>query len=342
MSNLDALIATLNKDFGEKVLGDAEDLANERHDLISWSPVIDSLFGGGLESGSSVNITGPEKFFKTTAALTLAAQCQKKEYGERSIVYCDSERRLTKKHLTGIQGLDTSPSRFTWVRSVKGRILTGAEHLKIAETALRTVPGCIVIIDSQSSLVEDGEVEEGLDAKETRGGAAKLFSKFCRVAKDLIPTNDCILVCISHIIANTSGFGKHKVERSSNMWKYQRDYDLWVKGRKDWVGKDRQGNDRRIGFELDWVSHCSKGGEPGVTGTGYIRLGVGLDRVYEILQLATVAKLVRTQGSWYYFDFLGDEPPKFQGGQKAYMALEDNPEWYAELSKKINEFLKPI
>ena len=76
--------------------------------VIPVSPAIVLALGGGIREGSWVIFTGSPKTGKTSTALQFAATCQTEEYGNRPIIYLNSEGRLSALNLGGIQGLDAS------------------------------------------------------------------------------------------------------------------------------------------------------------------------------------------------------------------------------------------
>jgi recombination protein RecA len=193
------------------------------------------------------------------------------------------------------------------------------------------VPRAVVIIDSISAYCDEKEQNEGVEA-ETRGGGAKLFSRFCRQMNQIVPVNQSIVIGITHLICNTGGgVGPRYFERAARMWLYQKDYDLKAVMRTPWKVGDRQ-----IGFIIKWVSNTSKTMTPGLTIDGYLRFGVGFEKLYELITLGIAANIIKKAGAWYSLAFIKDSP-KFQGAENLYEALSHNTEWQNQLEKLVME-----
>lgn len=328
----DLLFAEVDKEFGD-VLVSGSELADEPKTTIPMSTAMDMITSGGIMEGSWVGITGNPKLGKTVLALTLAANCQKPEYGSRPIFYGNVEGRIGKMHLTGIKGLDLSPGKFTIIRSRKGKILSGPEHLKIYEMILKTIPNAVLIIDSISCLCEQKEADEGAGVQ-SRGGGAKMFSQFCRTMNNVVPVNNSIVVGITHLICNTGGMGAGMVERAARMWMYQCDYQLRGIRKSDWIV-----GDKRIGQKVEWLCNTSRTGPPGMKIESCLRYGVGFDSLYEIIEFGSDLGVIKKSGSWFTIDFdTGNETwntLKWQGGEKLYQFLLETPDLVAKLREQV-------
>jgi recombination protein RecA len=172
---------------------------------------------------------------------------------------------------------------------------------------------------------------------ETRGGGAKLFSQFLRLANQVVPVQDSIVVGITHLISNTSGMGAQYVERAARAWSYQCDYQFRVQSKTPWKVGERQ-----VGLQLRVLCNTSKRVPPGRSTDVFIRFGIGSDRLYECLNMGVSTGLVRKSGAWLSLDFLrgrggaaGEEPPKFQGIERTYQALAERQEWAKALQDEV-------
>lgn len=326
----------IERDYGAGHLFSGDSVISQKRDVIPICPSLDIITSGGILSGSWVSITGAEKIGKSVAALTIAANAQKPEYGNRVIVYGDVEHRLTAMHLNGIRGLDTSKKKLIIVQSSKEKIFTSIEWLTIFQLALTTIPGCVLVIDSLSVLCDEKIMTNGIGT-ETRGGGNRWVTQFVETMAPVVPINDCVVIGITRQIANTSGFGAAKVEKVANAWKYQMDYQLRGIKRTPWKSGERQ-----IGQVVEWACGCSKLGPPGMRIESYLRYGTGYDRLYESLYFGMTIQLIKKAGSWLTFDFLVKNGivteanvPKVQGGEAAYRLLIQNPEWAKLLESEV-------
>lgn len=337
--SVERILDQINKDYGDGIITSGDDAVSQSPTVIRWSPCLDIITGGGVEEGGWVGITGEPKFGKTTAALTLAAEAQQPEYAvpdkdgnlrRRPVFYSKIEGRLSTTHLKAIRRLDRSKGMFNIIGSREGRILSAEEHLTILENVIKTVPGAVIIIDSISCLCDQNEMTSEVGKPSRRGGA--LFSQFLRNTNQTVPVNRSIVIGITHLICNTSGYGAHKVERTARAWLYQKNYDIEAKKKEVWTA-----GETNIGLKIEWHCKTTPTGNPYLKSNGYLRFGVGIDRLFEAIQVGCDAKLITKGGSWFTLDYLGDKPPKYQGAEAVYKALLDNPEWATSLDKRISE-----
>ena len=197
------------KSFGDNVILNGNAIIDQKVLTIPVSPSIDYALNGGIPEGSFVILTGHPKCGKTLTSLDFAATAQKEIYqGDlkkpREVYYLNVEGRLRKRDLEGIANLDLS--RFNVIGSQQGKILHAEEYLTIAEKIINEIPGSILIIDSYSSLCTEAEITSEMD-KMQRADGAKLLKKFCRKVGNVIPVNKNIVIGITHLIGNPTGYG---------------------------------------------------------------------------------------------------------------------------------------
>lgn len=326
------------KNFGDEIILSGSALVDKKVVVIPVSPSLDIALNGGIPEGSFVVLTGQPKCGKTTTSLDFAATAQKKEYASgsfkegRHVYYLNIEGRLKKRDLEGIDGLDLS--RFEIIGSQQGKILHGEEYLQIAERIINEVPGCVLIIDSYSALCTEAEITSDMD-KMQRADGAKLLAKFCRKVANVIPVNKNIVIGITHLMGNPTGYGAEFKEKSGQAIAYQTDIKLRAKTFKPWLlGADNT----QIGQEIEWQVLCSALGPPGATTTSYIRYGQGIDKCTELINLASDVGVIHKGGAWYTITVL-DDKPKFQGTEKVRQYLLDNTKSYNQVQKAVKEVL---
>lgn len=344
------LRSEIEKKWGKGVMVSASTIMDEPQQVIPIGPALDGTLSGGIPEGTWVSISGPPKVGKTSSMLSFAAVCQRPEYGSRRIHYFNVERRLKRKNIGGILGLDLHPDRFLIYESNKEVILTGKDHLEMAIHVLQTDPGAVVILDSVSALVESAVMEEGLGTV-TRGGGAKMVSQFIDIVASVVPVQKSIVLGVTHLISDTSGRTMGgKVEKAANRWLYQADVRLKATWAEAWTvggGKDGEGG-KEIGKKVHWVCQESALGPPGMKCVSYLRYGVGVDRVYEVLEMGRAAGLITQAGSWLTLAYLekhsnvlvGQPVPKALGGEKLYSLLASHPEWVKTLQDEVMTFLR--
>jgi recombination protein RecA len=325
----------VTKQFGSDIMLSASALVDRKNVIIPVSPSLDIILSGGVPEGSFVILTGQPKCGKTTTSLDFAATAQKPEYqGDlkkpRHVYYLNIEGRLKKRDLEGIPGLDLS--RFDIIGSQQGKILHAEEYLQIAERIINEEPGSVLIIDSYSALCTEAEITSDMD-KMQRADGAKLLAKFCRKVANVIPVNKNIVIGITHLMGNPTGYGAEFKEKSGQAIAYQTDIKLRAKTFKPWLlGADNT----QIGQEIEWQVACSALGPPGATITSYIRYGQGIDKCMELISLAVDLGLINKGGAWYTIDGVKE---KFQGTEKLRTYFLENHEEYSKLLKSVKEMM---
>lgn len=326
------------KTFGDDIILSGSSLLDKKVMVIPVSPALDIVLGGGVPEGSFVIFTGMPKAGKTLTSLDIAATAQKLEYAHssfkdgRQVYYLNIEGRLKQRDLLGIKGLDLS--RFHIIGSQQGKILHAEEYLQIAERIINEIPGSVLIIDSYSALCTEAEITSDMD-KMQRADGAKLLAKFCRKVANVIPVNKNIVIGITHLMGNPTGYGAEFKEKSGQAIAYQTDIKLRAKTFKPWsLGAD----DTQIGQEIEWQVICSAIGPPGGIARSYIRYGEGIDKLTELVNLASDVGVINKGGAWYTIKTSKDSH-KFQGAEKTRLFLMENPEIAKEVEDSVKNML---
>ena len=326
------------KQFGDGVIRSGSAVVDSELLVIPVSPALNLVLGGGIPEGSFITFTGQPKCGKTTTSLHFAAKCQQDEYkGElcpngREVFFFNIEGRLKKRDLEGIEGLDLD--RFHVIGSEPGKILTAEDYLSIAEKTINNVPGSVVILDSYSALCTEAEITSSMD-KMQRADGAKLLAKFCRKVANVVPVNRNIVVGITHLMGNPTGYGAAFKEKSGQAVAYQVDVKLRATRFSPWEVSGTQ-----IGQTIDWQVVTSALGPPGGKISSYLRYGEGIDECTELVILGSDLGLITKAGAWYKFDFVdSEEKPKFQGAENCRIELNRNEELRTKLIESMHEML---
>lgn len=314
-------------------------ILEEKKIIVSVSPSFD-LNTGGVPEGTFMALTGREKIGKTLLALSIAAQAQKIIYANpalcpkgRRVYYFNIEHRIKERDLLGIQGLDLSEERFLMVESKPGNILSSQDHCRLIEHCIHNDPGCIAIVDSFSMLSSAEELAADIGYQD-RGKSNTIVAQLMRKIAGPLAVNKCIVIGITHGMANTSGYGASFVEKSANALKYAEDIKLSGKSVEPWrIGTDK--TTPQIGQKVDWNVNFSSILPPGGLITNHIRYGIGIDRNSELAEIGADFGLIEKGGAWYTLTYLNEDIPKLNGMEQVIKALNDKPEWADELRKKV-------
>lgn len=324
MTDYKALI----KQYGEGIIQNASYILDEEKQIVSVSPAIDIGLHGGIEEGTWTMLSGAPKCGKTTTALQIARNAQK--LGKK-IFYLNVEGRFKKKNATGIEGLDVDGIEV--VSSTQEHILSAEDFLNIASYLIKTYPGCVLIIDSVSQLCSAKELTEDITGQ-TRSLGPKIMSSFCKHMGGVVPIQNTIVIMINHLITNTSGYGAKYMEDGGRKSQYQVDNKLRQKLVAKWKNKD----EKQIGQVVTWDVVESSLGAPGSVVESCLRYGTGIDATLELITLGMDLALIDKAGSWLTLSYLA-EPVKYQGTEKVYNHLMDNPVHLEQLQAEIKAML---
>lgn len=327
--DIDKFLSELEDEFGEGVVVAGENILSKRPMIISFSPAIDLALGGGIPTSSWVTISGAPKVGKSTSAIHFAVKAQRPEYGNRHVFYLNVEGRLKAMNLEGVPGIDLS--RFHVIQSTKNKLLDAKQFLNIGVRILKNNPGCILIIDSLSAMAHEKELVEGVGAF-TRGSTQVLINQFCREVSQIIPHNDSIIISMTHIMANVTGYGSPTMEKSGFGAQYQADVKLRCKGKPEPWKISTTG--KQIGQIVSWVADFTAlGAPPGTEFESYVRYGIGIDECMELIVLGMDFGII--EGStWLSFN-----EQKFQGKENLREYLINNTEAQKDLYSKIKEII---
>jgi len=344
------------KAYGNIICSGVDVLSEKKnYKVLSIGPILDIALGGGVKEGSWVILTGDPKSGKSSTSLQMAANAQKEG---RRVIYLDVEGRLKEMNFQ-IDGLN--PDAMTIIAPEDQPL--PAEIFLDVEYKLMTDPeyhGALMIIDSLSSLIPEKELTG--DMTPDRAGLPKLLSIFTKKMGQVLPRQRGVIICITHYIANTSGYGAAKMADGGNKIQYQADTRLEVRSgpKVAAVTPWTDSNDEQIGQIVNWKILCSSMGPPGGSAQSYIRYGHGIDKCQELLILGQDIGLVDKAGAWTKFLYLVNEKEflkntfedldvnndekclkqvTFQGENRAYDFLKNNPIAIEILEKRIKEML---
>lgn len=329
LSGIDSIINEIGKD----IVSTGRELLDIKREIISFGPRLDGILSGGIPEGTLVLVAGKPKHCKSTSILHFLKNAQK---ANRHTWYFDVESRLKEMNVSGIQGLD--PEKLLHIKSRPNNLLTAEKVLTSVLRILKDDPGAVVVIDSLSALITEGEYTKDLSGT-GRTDLHKLLSNFYKQASSLLNINKGILIGVNHIIANHAAMPGSSpwVESGSIKGQYYSDIRLRIKYAQLW-----KENDQVIGQTVNWICDCSSLGAPGGECESYVRYGIGIDALKELIMAGVDAGLIKKSGAWYGADFVtkrtGEEKaPQFQGEAKLYAAILENKEWQEWLENDLRE-----
>lgn len=312
--NLATAISTLEKRYGK---GAIMSLVNENaQDIEAYSTGslgIDIALGiGGVPKGRIVEIYGPESSGKTTLALQLAAEVQRKS---GTVVFIDAEHALDVSYAKKL-GVDT------------GKLLVsqpdcGEQALEIAETLINSGGVELVIIDSVAALVPRAEIDGEMDDQQP-GMQARLMSKALRKITAIAHKVGCTVVFINQIRMKIGVmFGSPETTAGGNALKFYASVRIDIRR----IGSIKGENDAVMGNRVRVKVVKNKVAPPFREAEFDVMFNEGVSQVGEIIDIGVDKGIVDKMGAW--FSFRGERLGQGREGAKQF--LREHPEVAAEI-----------
>ena len=315
---LDAAIAKLEKDFGKGTvmkLGDpAAQVAVET--IPTGSLSLDIALGlGGVPKGRIIEIYGPESSGKTTVALHMISEVQKRG-GIAGFV--DAEHALDPAYAKNI-GVDIDELYVSQPDS-------GDQALEIAETMVRSGAIDIIVIDSVAALVPRQEIEGDMGDSHV-GLQARLMSQALRKLTPVISKSNCVVIFINQLREKVGVmFGNPETTTGGRALKFYASIRMDVRRIETLKqGGEMTGNRTRVKIVKNKIAPPFKEAEFD------IMFGKGISKEGDILDLAVGLNLVSKSGAWFAYN--GDKIG--QGRENAKNYLTEHPDVMADLDTKI-------
>jgi recombination protein RecA len=317
---LEAALAQIDKNFGK---GSIMRLgANERtidvEAISTGSLGLDIALGiGGLPRGRVVEIYGPESSGKTTLALQVVAEAQKKG-GIGAFV--DAEHALDPVYARklGVKVEDLLISQPD----------AGEQALEIADTLVRSGAIDVLVVDSVAALTPRAELEGEMGDMQP-GMQARLMSKALRKLTASISKSKCMVIFINQIRMKIGiMFGNPETTTGGNALKFYASVRLDI--RRIGQIKDREeivGNETRVKVVKNKVAPPFKQVEFD------IMYGEGISKVGELVDLGVKAGIIEKSGAW--FSYNGDRIGQGRENTKAF--LKEHPKIADQVEKAIRQ-----
>lgn len=319
---LDAALAQIEKQYGKgsvMKLGDSS--ANMNIEVIpTGSLSLDIALGlGGVPRGRIIEVFGPESSGKTTVALHIVAEIQKRG-GIAGFI--DAEHALDPVYAKNI-GVNIDDLYISQPDC-------GEQALEITETMVRSGAVDVIIVDSVAALVPKAEID-GEMGDSHMGLHARLMSQALRKLTAVVSKTNCVVIFINQLREKVGVvFGNPEVTTGGRALKFYASVRMDVR-RIDILkmGGEIVGNRTRVKVVKNKVAPPFKEAEFD------IMFGKGISREGDILDLAVANDIVDKSGAWYAY--MGDKIGQGRENAKAFLA--ENPAICAEIDEKIREKL---
>ncbi len=318
MKALDAALAQIEKQYGKgSVMKLGDQSAHMNIEVVpTGSLSLDLALGlGGMPRGRVIEIYGPESSGKTTVALHVVAEVQKRG-GIAGFI--DAEHALDPTYAANI-GVDIDNLYISQPDN-------GEQALEITETMVRSGAVDVIIVDSVAALVPKAEIDGEMGDSHV-GLHARLMSQALRKLTGIISKSNCVVIFINQLREKVGVmFGNPETTTGGRALKFYASVRLDVRKIETLkAGGEVVGNRTRVKVVKNKVAPPFKEAEFD------IMFGKGISKEGDILDLAVQNDIVNKAGAW--FSYNGDKIG--QGRENTKLFLINNPDIMMEIETKV-------
>ncbi len=318
---LQTALAQIDKNFGKGTvmrLGDRPEMNVEA--IPTGSLALDAALGiGGVPKGRIIEIYGPESSGKTTLALHILAEAQKRG-GE--VAFVDAEHALDPVYAAAL-GVDTD-------NLLVSQPDTGEQALEITDALVRSGAVDAVVVDSVAALVPKQEIE-GEMGDTFVGLQARLMSQALRKLAGTIAKTKCVVIFINQLRMKIGVmYGNPETTTGGNALKFYSSVRLDVRR----IESIKEGNNV-IGNKTRVKVVKNKVAPPFREAVFEILYGKGISKWGELVDLAVQLDIIQKSGSWFS---MGDERIG-QGANSVKDYLIANPDIAEKVEAEVRENL---
>ena len=314
---LDTAIAQIERDFGK---GSIMRLGENSHIMVEAIPTgslsLDVALGiGGVPKGRIIEIYGPESSGKTTLALHIVAEAQKRG-GE--VAFIDAEHALDPTYARAL-GVDIDSMLISQPD-------TGEQGLEICEALVRSGAIDVVVVDSVAALTPRAEIEGDMGDSHV-GLLARLMSQALRKLAGSISKTNCVVIFINQLREKVGVvYGNPEVTTGGRALKFYSSVRMEVR-RVEAIknGSEVVGNRTRAKIVKNKVAPPFREAE------FEIIYGEGISKWGELVDLAVKLDIIQKSGSWFSMG----EQRVGQGREAVKTFLQENPEIAEQIEAEI-------
>ena len=316
---LETALQQIEKNFGKGTVMRLGDKPEMNVDAIpTGSLALDAALGiGGVPKGRIIEIYGPESSGKTTLALHIVAEAQKKG-GE--VAFVDAEHALDPTYAAAI-GVDIDSM-------LVSQPDTGEQALEITDALVRSGAVDVVVVDSVAALTPRAEIE-GEMGDTFVGLQARLMSQALRKLAGNIAKTNCVVIFINQLRMKIGVmYGNPETTTGGNALKFYASVRIDIR-RIEAIknGTEIIGNRTRAKIVKNKVA------PPFKEAVFDIMYGEGISKWGELVDMAVQLDLIQKSGSWFS---IGDERIG-QGRDNARKYLMENPEVADRIEAQVRE-----
>jgi recombination protein RecA len=319
---LETALATIERRYG---LGSVMRLSDTSHQVVPVIPTgsigLDLALGvGGIPRGRVTEIFGPESSGKTTQALHIIAEAQKRG-GIAAFIDAEHALDINYARRLGVKTEDLLISQPDY----------GEQALEIADMLVRSGAVDVVVVDSVAALIPQAELEGSMGETQV-GGQARLMSHAMRKLTGTIHKSRTSIVFINQLRMKIgmTGYGSPETTTGGNALKFYASVRLDLRRIQTLKDKEESyGNRVRVKVVKNKMAPPFREAEYDVL------FGTGISRIGELIDLGVEQGIVDKSGAWYAFgsERLG------QGKENVRAFLQDNDDLRLQIERALLEHL---
>ena len=314
---LETCLANIEKTYGKGTVMRLGENSNVVVEAISTGSLsLDLALGiGGVPKGRIIEVYGPESSGKTTLALHIVAEAQKRG-GE--VAFIDAEHALDPSYARAL-GVDIDSMLISQPD-------TGEQGLEICEALVRSGAIDVVVVDSVAALTPRAEIEGDMGDSHV-GLLARLMSQALRKLAGSIAKTNCIVVFINQLREKVGVvYGNPEVTTGGRALKFYASVRMDVRRVESLKsGGEVIGNRTRVKVVKNKVAPPFREAEFD------IMYGEGISKVGELVDLGVKLDVIQKSGSWFSMG----EMRIGQGRDAVKQYLKDNPDVAQQIEEEI-------
>ena len=320
LKSLDVAMKQIDKSFGKGALMRLGDRDVEPIEAIGTGSLgLDMALGiGGVPKGRVMEVYGPESSGKTTLALQVTAECQKKG---GVCAFIDAEHALDVMYAKNL-GVDIE-------NLLVSQPDYGEQALDIVETIARSGAVDLIVVDSVAALTPKVELEGEMNDQQV-GVQARLMSKALRKLTGVLHKMNCTIIFINQIRMKigTMGYGSPETTTGGNALKFYASVRIDVRK----IATLKQG-ESQIGNRVKAKVVKNKVAPPFRQAEFDIMFGEGVSRYGELVDYGVKLDIIDKSGAWFSYG----ENKLGQGRENVKLKFKEEPELAAEIEERIKQ-----
>ena len=338
MSNLDIVIKDLNKKFKINLINNG--IVFEKTERIPFSsPRISYMLYGGLGVGRLVEFAGEEGGGKTTTALDVVGNVQKK-FPDKRVVYVDVERTLDPEWAQKL-GVDVEK-----LILISPEEQTAEQIFEITKSVVETGEVSLCVIDSLGAMVSAQAYSKTIEEK-TYGGIASSLTLFSKEMIPICARTGCILIGINQVREDMNSQYGGTITTGGRAWRHhcsvrmnfmKSDYFDEKGASLSRACESPAGHFVKVALVKSKI--CKLDRKIGFYTLNYLE---GIDYVSDMIDVATKEGLILLNGAWYTLVDLetgeifqrDGKDLKFQGKAKLKEFFLQNTDLFDEMREQV-------